>query len=403
MTPNTENSRAFPTIADDRLHARGDNFLAIDYLLLNHMTCLMKMAFAASSVVFILLCLLASCFGQQLILTHAPASVTIQQQHNEKLAASDVPRLITNTLGLPGSEKVQWSGLQSGSLFKRPKANVLLTVVTAQSSDLNDVKPQSVASFPVDADLPLLDLTPVMNTIQSSFLEHEPLMVDLMADNNLFDINTPNDIFRKLPNSMRSLADRLLDSDSVLSRLNIGSLNSSDTPDLKLMAEMQMVDHVLKTLQEKEGLMKGKTPDLFSFVFTGLKHVADAHGADSARTKDAHRVMSDFIDSVTQDFRKLYKDNVVVEVLTVPAPEKKLVRKTRSLLQQTTTPAPSGKNDYNLAWDYDQDFPAMFNIILWLMVLLAVSVFIISYGMWNIDPGRDSIIYRMTSQRLKKD
>nr|KAG5688009.1 hypothetical protein BaRGS_022950 [Batillaria attramentaria] len=191
--------------------------------------------------------------------------------------------------------------------------------------------------------------------------------------------------------------------DSVLSRLNIGSLNSSDTPDLKLMAEMQMVDHVLKTLQEKEGLMKGKTPDLFSFVFTGLKHVADAHGADSARTKDAHRVMSDFIDSVTQDFRKLYKDNVVVEVLTVPAPEKKLVRKTRSLLQQTTTPAPSGKNDYNLAWDYDQDFPAMFNIILWLMVLLAVSVFIISYGMWNIDPGRDSIIYRMTSQRLKKD
>ena len=59
--------------------------------------------------------------------------------------------------------------------------------------------------------------------------------------------------------------------------------------------------------------------------------------------------------------------------------------------------------NYNLAWDYYDDFPAMFNIILWLSVLLSVTIFIIAYGMWNIDPGRDSIIYRMTSQRLKKD
>ena len=39
---------------------------------------------------------------------------------------------------------------------------------------------------------------------------------------------------------------------------------------------------------------------------------------------------------VTKDFRELYKDNVVVEVLTVPAPEKPLVRKSRSLLQATS-------------------------------------------------------------------
>lgn len=57
----------------------------------------------------------------------------------------------------------------------------------------------------------------------------------------------------------------------------------------------------------------------------------------------------------------------------------------------------------NLEWDYDQDYPAMFNIILWIMVAWIISVFVIAYGMWNMDPGRDSIIYRMTSQRLKKD
>ena len=42
---------------------------------------------------------------------------------------------------------------------------------------------------------------------------------------------------------------------------------------------------------------------------------------------------------MTNDFRKLYKDNVVVEVLTVLAPGERLVRKSRSLLQ-ITTPTP---------------------------------------------------------------
>ena len=47
-------------------------------------------------------------------------------------------------------QKLTWSGLKSGSMFKRPKANVLLTVVTAKSS-IDHIKPQSKASFPVEA------------------------------------------------------------------------------------------------------------------------------------------------------------------------------------------------------------------------------------------------------------
>ena len=60
-------------------------------------------------------------------------------------------------------------------------------------------------------------------------------------------------------------------------------------------------------------------------------------------------------------------------------------------------------NPYNLALDYDELYPAMFNIILWMMILLGIAFFAVSYGIWNMDPGRDSIIYRMTTTRLKKD
>ena len=48
------------------------------------------------------------------------------------------------------AQKSSWSGMMCGSMFKRPKANVLLTVVTPKSS-VNHIKPESKASFPVDA------------------------------------------------------------------------------------------------------------------------------------------------------------------------------------------------------------------------------------------------------------
>lgn len=57
----------------------------------------------------------------------------------------------------------------------------------------------------------------------------------------------------------------------------------------------------------------------------------------------------------------------------------------------------------NLNKDYSSDYPAIFNIILWLSIVLALSILAISLAMWNMDPGRDSIIYRMTTMRMKKD
>ena len=57
----------------------------------------------------------------------------------------------------------------------------------------------------------------------------------------------------------------------------------------------------------------------------------------------------------------------------------------------------------NLAQPVDPNYAVIVNIILWMSLLIGVSVLAISIGIWNMDPGRDSIIYRMTSQRMKKD
>jgi renin receptor len=57
----------------------------------------------------------------------------------------------------------------------------------------------------------------------------------------------------------------------------------------------------------------------------------------------------------------------------------------------------------NLAHDYDPDFHTSFAMLAFTTILIALTVFGVSVAMWHMDPGRDSIIYRMTSQRIKKE
>lgn len=59
--------------------------------------------------------------------------------------------------------------------------------------------------------------------------------------------------------------------------------------------------------------------------------------------------------------------------------------------------------DLNLASAYDEMFPVIFNMWFWTLVLLALIVYAVSIAMWNMDPGRDSIIYRLTQQKIKSE
>lgn len=52
-------------------------------------------------------------------------------------------------------------------------------------------------------------------------------------------------------------------------------------------------------------------------------------------------------------------------------------------------------------WSTDSDFPVAFNIILWLGVATLLATVAICYAIGGMDPGRNSIIYRMTAQRIK--
>lgn len=350
---------------------------------------------------FLLSVLVCGILGQKLVITHAPSYVTFQEQE-QPLQTSEVTKVISNTLGVPSQSDMSWKGLLHGSMFKRPKANVLVTVVTTEGTP--DLKLNSQMEFPVSQDTPMVDIPELMTSLQGTFLDKNPLMLDAAVDNNMFDVHSEFDVFRKLSNSLRRMSDRLLDLDSVAQNHNTGTLNGSIPTDLSLMGELQLIQDVLGTVRADGGKMvETKTPDMYSFTVKGLKDVVDTHGAGSTQAADASQFVTDFLHQMTDQFRTLYKNNVVVEILMV-RPGEGLVRKTRSLMAEDASgPSVISKSPYNVALDYDENYPVAFNIILWLMILLAIAIYAIAYSIWNMDPGRDSIIYRMTTTRLKRD
>jgi len=62
------------------------------------------------------------------------------------------------------------------------------------------------------------------------------------------------------------------------------------------------------------------------------------------------------------------------------------------------------KKTYNIADDVSEDYPVIFNIILFISISLILALIAICVTIATMDPGRDSLIYRVTSaQRYKKD
>jgi len=83
---------------------------------------------------------------------------------------------------------------------------------------------------------------------------------------------------------------------------------------------------------------------------------------------------------------------------------KPLVRKVRQAASTTARPTEPTAEELNLADDVSEDYPVIFNIILFLAIVLILALIAISVALATMDPGRDSLIYRVTSaQRFKKD
>lgn len=131
-------------------------------------------------------------------------------------------------------------------------------------------------------------------------------------------------------------------------------------------------------------------------VRVSLEALLAAHEPSSPAVAEAKKLLATALLELQTAAEKAFDGAVVVGLVT--STEAPLVRSKR----QADKPR-QGETNLNLAKKYDSNYPVIFNIILWFSVVLVFALLAISIAIATMDPGRDSIIYRMTSNRMKKE
>ncbi|MBN3299636.1 RENR protein, partial [Amia calva] len=300
-------------------------------------------------------------------------------------------------MGFSVEEELSWPGLQGGNLFQRPQANFLIVVRGVGSLPL----PQPAASYPVENAVPFT-LDSVANTVHTLFSEDTPVVLQLApSEERLYMIGKANTVFEDLPVTLQQIRGRLSQDNSILNSLPPNSLSRNNEVDLLFLSELQVLHDIAALLLRHNHLAKDHSPDLYSLELAGLEEISRHYGPDSQQMKDATRILATLLQKFADDVFGIYSRNAVVEVVTVKSFESPLMRKSRSILQSIEIGNPG--SPYNLAYRYNFDYAAIFNIMLWIMIGLALAVIVIAYNLWNMDPGYDSIIYRMTNQKIRLD
>ncbi|XP_071564881.1 ATPase H(+)-transporting accessory protein 2 isoform X3 [Temnothorax nylanderi] len=311
-----------------------------------------------------------------LAVLHSPDSIEFTV--NGKIEQSNVKEMMSAALGYTGKQRESYTeqSIAIWDPFALPKALVAIPI--------DGVEKLPFPTYKAKVWYPLI----VDEAEETTWQAIRSRVEERSNDNTLVRINLGDGVDALGQSALGELKPANMEKEK------LKSLNSEVEEDRKFVEEIQLLHAVADNAAKKHD----SGTDVYWLVVSGLKPVLDLHGNTSAAAEEASTLLSDAIDHVSNAFVNTYDGKIVVAAFTNDASK---VRNARSVLERQRREAPpefSGR-----AKTYTEDYPVIFNIMLWFGVVFVFSLLAICIAIADMDPGRDSIIYRMTSNRMKKD
>ncbi|BET01969.1 Renin receptor-like protein [Nesidiocoris tenuis] len=318
--------------------------------------------------------LLAVAYGSgELSILQTPSSLSFSGQ--EQLDLSSVKNVFASTLGFSVPETPRWSGLVVKDPFHFADAVAIVAVPGVAS--LESVQGRT---YPLATDEPMED---TWTALTWRMEDRYPLLASNLTLSHLS-------------------ADSRGDAETIFGTLEkkeapqVEYLKPSVAVDQSFIEQVTLLDAITSKLAEKD-LVDDGVPDLYWFSVPGLHALVDTYGAHSKQVEEAKRLLSSSVLLLSEVMSTSYNDKVVFGLLSSD------VMHTRRFRRQANETAQPGKTTKVNADQGDPNYPVMFNIFLWFGIAFFMTLLATSLGIAYMDPGRDSIIYRMTSNRMKKD
>ncbi|CAH2240665.1 jg220 [Pararge aegeria aegeria] len=309
---------------------------------------------------------------------HSPESLRFSG--SSKTEESLLKEIFSASLGLSVEENADWKGLTIVDPFNTPEA--VVEVYIDGVSSLGDTTGLKTKDFPLTVDEYEPDTyDAVRHRIKQRFTN---------GGNNLVNIrlSDPDDLA-----SVSNVFGEIVPPKFTKQTYQYLKVDKNTEEDYLFLYELEVLKSL--TAKIKAGAVSADNIiDFYNIRFRSLHSLSDFHGPNSMQTKEAKTLLAHALRDLSNAFEKAYVGSVLVVAVTTD------VAHTR----RTVRAAPEFRAD-NLFEDdnYTADYAAIFNIILWFSVVFAFALVAIVYAIMDMDPGRDSIIYRMTSTRMKKD
>ncbi|KAK2585277.1 hypothetical protein KPH14_009970 [Odynerus spinipes] len=319
------------------------------------------------------LTLAGACATGEFVVLHSPDSVVFHG--NEEIEQSLLKEVFAACLGFTVRQRGMWEGISITDPFMLPEALVSIAVEGVDVLDVPHGK-----KFRLDVD----------EIEETTWQAISGLLGERDNDNKLVRIYLGDGLDALGQSALGELKPAPIDESS------LKALSLANEEDRKFLEEIQLLRAIAKKVPT--AITADDKPDVYWLVVSGLRSVLDLHGNSSIAAKEALSLLNDAFNAINEAFMKAYDGKVVITAFTNDASQ---VRHTRSI--SAGRQRRDAQDQWNHAKSYSADYPVMFNIFLWFGVVFVFSLLAICIAIADMDPGRDSIIYRMTSNRMKKD
>ncbi|XP_055696425.1 ATPase H(+)-transporting accessory protein 2 [Lutzomyia longipalpis] len=293
---------------------------------------------------------------------HYPDS--IEFKGNDELSTDSISDVFLACLGNTIDSQSDFDGLRIRNPFNMPKSALVVHVDGIEKLNFASTKAQQYPLFGSSGSSSLDMLNSRVNHVNVDLEDHHE--------------------------TLSAISEGYGDFKPVVGK-STSSLKPSVYPEDKdFLYNVAIINELTNKIKTKSSVPRLTT------VRISLADLASVHGgSSSAAFADAKKMLTSAVENLIEAAEAANDGNIVVATLTT---KDDLSRAKRAVEPRQEVPA-----DLNLAKSYSSNYPVIFNIILWFGVVLFFALLAICYAIADMDPGRDSIIYRMTSTRMKKD
>lgn len=275
---------------------------------------------------------------------------------SEELSAEHVGQVLYAALGNDVSG-IEWSGMIVKDPFNMPEGLVVVSVQGLSSLGLSNAK-----TYPLEGKIG----TDEFAIVAEQFNDNHEAVCNLNFNNfeqarNAYSICFTNSEVPAMPETKNLKYENAEDKQFLQTLGYIKAAGSQLTANKKLLINLS------------------------------VKSLIKVHGEKSEAIDEAKKLLTTTLNELNVEAKKV-SENILVAAVSSQGVASRKKRETSA-----------DTDNFNLAEYYSEDYPVIFNIILWFMVTFGLALLAICYAIGSMDPGRDSIIYRMTSTRMKKD